>query len=297
MASDASPELKRIIPERYSIERELGVGGMATVYLAHDSQNARQVALKVLHSEQHSPERKARFVQEYEILARLSHPGVAAVYELHQEEDKPLCFSMQYVNGTALAKKLSDSPLAQAEAIALLTNLAKTLHYIHTQGIVYADLSPHNVILRDGSPVLIDFGISRFAAATHTTGLEKVGTDLYMSPEQIRGEQLDARSDVYSFGVLAYQILTGVPPYAEGASRDINAAHLVGRVPLVRERAPDISPGVEKLIAICMQKERRHRYKAMSDVISRLAAHTTSNRSLLGSLLAALRGPEADSHA
>jgi eukaryotic-like serine/threonine-protein kinase len=224
------------LSERYDVERPLGRGGMATVYLARDSVLGRRVALKVLAEHLTDDESfRARFFREARLAARVTHANVVQVYDLG-EDGRRLFIAMEYVEGESLAEELERrGALPSAEVAAIGSQLCAALEAAHAAGLVHRDVKPQNVLrARDGTVKLADFGIARSHDSTVLTQHGSVlGTAAYLAPEQARGEQVTAAADLYSVGVVLYEALTGRKPY--------QAATLPALV-LERERQPVMSP-------------------------------------------------------
>ncbi|MCB1610296.1 MAG: serine/threonine protein kinase, partial [Xanthomonadales bacterium] len=218
----------------YEIERELGVGGMARVYLAIQSSLERRVALKVM-----APALAAdasfskRFLREARTIASLTHPHIVAVYEVGVTNDHLHYFSMQFLPGGDFAQRMRKG-VDQAEVVRVLCGIAKALGFAHQQGVVHRDVTPGNIMF-DGAdtPLLTDFGIARALSGSTritSTGVS-IGTSNYMSPEQARGGEVDARSDLYSLGVLAFEALSGRPPYQGPDGFAVAYAHVFEPIP------------------------------------------------------------------
>jgi eukaryotic-like serine/threonine-protein kinase len=239
--------LKVAIADRYLIERELGQGGMATVYLAHDVKHDRKVALKVLRPELAAVIGAERFLQEIKVTANLQHSHILPLYDSGAAEGF-LYYVMPYVDGETLRTKITkEKQLGVDQAIALTRAVAAALEHAHRQGVIHRDIKPENILLRDNDPLIADFGIA--LAVSHAggnrlteTGLS-IGTPHYMSPEQAMGDrELDARSDVYSLAAMLYEMLTGDPPYTGSTAQAIVAKVLTEKAPLVtvvRDTVPD----------------------------------------------------------
>jgi serine/threonine-protein kinase len=222
---DRKQDLANGLAGRYAIERELGHGGMATVWLARDLRYDRLVALKVLRPELAVSLGAERFLREIMLAARLQHPHVVSVYESGEIETAGhpgapvLWFAMPYVEGESLRERLRrQGRLPRREALRIAREAARGLHYAHEHGVIHRDVKPENILLtRDGSTLVADFGIARptgSTSASHLTGTGiVVGTPAYMSPEQALGAELDARTDIYSLGCVLYEMLTGEPPH------------------------------------------------------------------------------------
>ncbi|HET8649878.1 MAG TPA: serine/threonine-protein kinase, partial [Gemmatimonadales bacterium] len=215
--SPAEERLAAALAGRYRIERELGAGGMATVYLAEDLKHHRKVAIKVLKPELAAVLGAERFIQEITTTASLQHPNILPLFDSGSAEGF-LYYVMPYVEGETLRTKLDrERQLGVAEAVKLTTEVADALHYAHEHGIVHRDIKPENILLHAGRPMVADFGIALAVSAAAggrmtETGLS-LGTPHYMSPEQATAEkEITARSDIYSLGSVLYEMLTGNPP-------------------------------------------------------------------------------------
>jgi serine/threonine-protein kinase len=223
--SDSFPRLVTALAGRYTVERELGRGGMATVYLAHDLKHDRQVAIKVLLPELAAALGGERFVQEIKVTAGLQHPHILPLFDSGRiggqadgRSDDLLYYVMPYVEGESLRDLLDrESPLEVERALAIVTQVAGALDYAHRHGVVHRDIKPENILLEEGEAMVADFGI---ALAVEAAGPERltavgvaIGTPAYMSPEHISGERIDGRSDVYALACVYYEMVTGQPPF------------------------------------------------------------------------------------
>jgi serine/threonine protein kinase len=245
--TDQLTRLNTALAGRYRLERELGQGGMATVYLAHDLKHDRAVALKVLRPELAAVLGADRFLQEIRITARLEHPHILTLID-SGESDGFLWYVTPYVRGESLRDKLTREPqLGLEEALRITTQIAGALEYAHRQGVVHRDIKPENILLHEGEGMLADFGIAlavKEAGGNRLTesGLS-LGTPQYMSPEQATGERgLDARSDVYSLAAVLYEMLAGEPPHT-GATAQAVIAKLMTERPtrlrVIRDTVPE----------------------------------------------------------
>jgi tetratricopeptide (TPR) repeat protein len=249
--------LRDALRDRYAIERELGRGGMATVYLAHDLKHDRLIALKVLRPELAAALGPERFLREIHIAARLQHPHILSVHDSGDAAGQ-LWFTMPYVEGESLRDRLRrDRQLSLDDAIRISTETARALEYAHQHGVIHRDIKPENVLLAaDGSTLVADFGIARALGSAGEslteTGLV-VGTPAYMSPEQSSGErQLDGRSDQYSLACVVYEMLAGEPPYTGPSAQAIIAKRLsepIPRLGTVRQVPPEVEAAVTKALA------------------------------------------------
>jgi tRNA A-37 threonylcarbamoyl transferase component Bud32/TolB-like protein len=269
--------------DRYSLERELGHGGMATVYLALDLKLHRQVALKVLRPELAASLGSERFHREIEIAARLSHPHILP---LHDSGDAGghLYYAMPYVDGESLRQRLErEGQLPIAEVIAIVQAVASALTYAHHHGIIHRDIKPENILLaRDSEggpahPLVADFGIARALDAAGgerltETGLA-LGTPAYMSPEQASSDRhLDGRSDIYALGCVAYEMIAGSPPFTGSSAQAILARHAVDPVPPLHTVRATIPPAVEAAIKRTLAKVPADRFATSDEFAQAMAA-------------------------
>ena len=257
--------LTEALRDRYAFERELGRGGMATVYLARDLRHDRWVALKVLHPDLAAAVGQERFLREIRLAARLNHPHIVPLFD-SGEAAGLLYYAMPYIQGESLRTLLDRAgPLGLADTTALVRAIAGALDYAHRQDLVHRDIKPENVLLHEGEAMVTDFGIAKplqvDAEDTLTqTGLI-LGTPGYMSPEQACGrEQLDGRSDVYSLGCLAYEMLTGRRPFYGSNALAILAQHITVPAPLLRAVRPDVPVAVEQALTRALAKAPAERF-------------------------------------
>src|SRR5215216_4887239 len=233
--TDTLTRLTTAIADKYTIERELGQGGMATVYLAEDLRHQRKVAVKVVHPELAAVLGAERFLSEIHVTAALQHPHILPLFDSGQA-DGQLYYVMPFVDGESLRGRLHrERQLPIDEAVRLSREVASALDYAHRHGVIHRDIKPENILVHDGQAVVADFGIalavqSAGGARMTQTGLS-LGTPQYMSPEQAMGEKtIDARSDVYALGAVTYEMLAGDPPFT-GASVQAVVARLISEDP------------------------------------------------------------------
>jgi tRNA A-37 threonylcarbamoyl transferase component Bud32/tetratricopeptide (TPR) repeat protein len=250
--ADILDRLHSALSGSYAIERELGAGGMATVYLAQDLKHRRKVALKVLHAELAHALGPERFRREIEIAARLAHPHILTVFD-SGDAGGLLWYTMPFIEGESLRDRLTrEHELPLEDALRITREVADALDYAHAQGIVHRDIKPENILLSQGHALVADFGIARAtqeeAGRLTATGLA-IGTPAYMSPEQADGErQIGPRSDVYSLASVSYEMLTGEPPYGGASARAVLTKRLTDPVPSPRRLRETIPPGVDQAI-------------------------------------------------
>jgi len=252
---------------------------MATVYLAHDVQHDRKVAVKVLHADLYAVLGPERFRREIQVLTRLTHPHILPLYDFG-EADGHLYYVMPYVRGESLAARLDrECQLPLDEAISISVQVASALDYAHREGFVHRDIKPDNILLEDGQAIVADFGI---AHAISTAGEEKLtqtgvtlGTPAYMSPEQAMAERdLDGRSDIYSLGCVLYEMLAGQPPFTGPTAQAIIARHALEDVPPVTVVRTTVPPEIEDAITQAMSKVRVDRFKTASAFADALTGKT-----------------------
>src|SRR5882672_3254389 len=224
--NDPLVQLRESLAGRYRIERELGAGGMATVYLAHDVKHDRKVAIKVLKPELAAVLGADRFVQEIKTTAALQHPHILPLYDSGTAGGF-LYYVMPYIEGETLRTKLDrEHQLGIEEAVKITTEVADALDYAHRHNVVHRDIKPENILLHDGRPMVADFGIALALSAAAggrmtETGLS-LGTPHYMSPEQATADKhITNRSDIYSLGCVLYEMLTGEPPHTGASAQAI----------------------------------------------------------------------------
>lgn len=250
---------------RYQIKKELGRGGMATVYRAFDPMFDREVALKVLPRELlHNSQFQKRFTREAKTIAKLEHAVIVPVYDVGEDDGQPY-FVMRIMSGGSLADTVAKGPLSLEESFAILERIAGGLDYAHKKGVVHRDLKPGNILFdEDGDPFLSDFGIAKLAdlsQQTHLTGSGGiVGTPAYMSPEQAQGEEIDYRSDIYALGVILYEMLSGKLPFDSNTPMGIAVKHITEPVPHILDVRPDLPVMVEAVIEKALAKSPEARY-------------------------------------
>jgi serine/threonine-protein kinase len=268
--SGITEQLKSALAGRYVVEQELGAGGMATVYLAHDAKHNRKVALKVLRPELAAMIGAERFLQESEVTANLQHPHILPLRD-SGEADSFLYYVMPLVDGETLRAKLErEKQLGIDDAVEITRNVAAALDYAHRKGVIHRDIKPENVLMHDGQPLIADFGIalavSQAGGSRLTeTGLS-IGTPHYMSPEQAMGDrELDARSDVYSLGAMLYEMLAGDPPYMGNTAQAIVAKVITEKAPPVTVARDTVPSHVAAAIGRSLNKLPADRFASAAE--------------------------------
>ncbi|MBE0591428.1 MAG: serine/threonine-protein kinase, partial [Gemmatimonadales bacterium] len=281
--TDTLERLKTVLADRYAIEREIGAGGMATVYLAEDVKHHRRVALKVLRPELSALLGAERFLQEIEVTANLRHPHVLPLFD-SGEADGLLYYVMPHVQGENLRRRLvREKQLSVEDAVRITTQVASALDYAHRQGVLHRDVKPENVLLEDGQALVADFGIAlalRRAGGNRLTetGLS-LGTPQYMSPEQATGDrELDARCDIYSLACVLYEMLAGEPPHTGPTVQAVIAKVVTDRPRPITELRSTVPPQVAHALDVALAKLPADRYATAVEFAQALAAPSWSVR-------------------
>jgi tetratricopeptide (TPR) repeat protein len=277
---EPAPSLKAALADRYAIERELGRGGMATVYLARDLKHDRPVAIKVLRPDLVAVLGPERFLREIRLTAQLQHPHILNLLDSGQvpaEAGTPdfLYYVMPYAEGETLrARLIRDRQLPVGEALALTRIVAGALEHAHRLGVVHRDIKPENILMHQGEPMVVDFGVA-FAAGAGRERLTEagfsLGTPAYMSPEQATGEAVDGRSDVYSLGCVLYEMLAGEPPHLGSTAQAILGKRLGGPVPSVRHLRESVPQAVDAALVRAMAKSPADRFATAAEFAKALA--------------------------
>jgi serine/threonine-protein kinase len=275
--------LNAALAQRYRLERELGAGGMATVYLARDLKHDRQVALKVLRQELTATLGAERFQREIQIAARLQHPHILPLLD-SGEAGGFLYYAMPYIGGPSLRESLSQhGELPLTEAVRILRDVADALAAAHAKGVVHRDIKPENIMLSGRHALVADFGVAKAVSEatggqTLTTAGMALGTPTYMAPEQVAADpHTDHRADLYAFGVMAYEMLTGQPPFLGATPQAVLSAHVTEPPVPVTQRRATIPPPLAQLIMRCLAKKPADRPQTAEELLPVL--ETLSTRS------------------
>ncbi len=263
------------IPEkigRYIVKSELGRGGMATVYRAHDPSVDREVAIKVLPREMlHDPQFRSRFEREIKMVAALEHPSIVPIYDVGDEDGQPY-FVMRYMTGGSLSDLIENGKFSVQDTARIIEKIARGLAYSHRKGIIHRDLKPDNILFDDnGDPFISDFGVAKLTESSGgLTGSGVIGTPAYMSPEQAQGNEIDSRSDVYGLGVIIYQMLSGQQPYSADTPMGVVVKHITEPVPEILNLIPSLPHEVDDVIKTAMAKDKANRYATTVDLAKAL---------------------------
>ncbi len=283
--TDPYSRMTAALSDRYTIERELGGGGMSRVFVAREIALNRDVVIKVIAPELREGLSAERFARELQFAARLQQANIVPVLSAGDADGTPY-YTMPYVDGQSLRARLARGPVPLGEALDILRDIARALAYAHAQGIVHRDIKPENVLLSSGTAVVTDFGIAKALSASRTTEvargatLTQVGTSLgtpaYMSPEQALGDSIDARTDLYSWGLIAYEVLGGAHPFAAHVNAQrLVAAHLTETPASLTAVRPDVPANISALVMQCLSKDPTDRPADANEVLARLSAAVT----------------------
>ncbi|MES2521869.1 MAG: serine/threonine-protein kinase [Gemmatimonadota bacterium] len=267
--ADSAAALFAALAERYTLQREIGVGGSSTVYLADDRKHRRPVAIKVLHQELSSALGAARFAHEVEIAARLRHPHILPLFDSGEAADQ-LYYVMPFVDGESLRARLDrEGHLPIDDAVRLAREIADALSYAHAHDVVHRDIKPDNILLESGHAVVADFGIARALSESGSARLTgtgmSIGTPQYMSPEQASGERdVDGRADLYALGCVLFEMLGGEPPFSGPTMESVVRQHIVAEPRPITELRPGVPPDVSAALTRAMAKNPADRFTPVS---------------------------------
>ncbi|MEE8361652.1 MAG: protein kinase, partial [Gemmatimonadales bacterium] len=274
--SDTLDRLKSALADRYAIEREVGHGGMATVYLAQDLQHHRQVAVKVLRPDLAASLGPERFLREIEVAARLTHPHILPLHDSGEAEGF-LYFVMPFIEGESLRERLAkEGELPIAEAVRIIREVVDALAHAHAHGVVHRDIKPDNIMLSGRHAMVTDFGVAKAVSEatgrqTLTTAGVALGTPAYMSPEHAAADpHVDHRADIYAVGVLAYELLTGRPPFIGASAQQVLSAHVTEQPEPVTVRRATVPAALDQLVMKCLAKRPADRWQTAEEMLPHL---------------------------
>ncbi|MBX7212630.1 MAG: protein kinase [Thermoflexales bacterium] len=260
---------------RYEIRRELGRGGMASVFEANDPRFGRSVAVKVLPREMlFDPAFRARFDREARTVAMLEHSGIVPVHDYGEQDGQPFLV-MRFMPGGSLADRLQNGPLPIRQVAAIFRRIGAAIDYAHQRGVIHRDLKPANILFDDaGEAYIADFGIAKMAETAVTQGLTQgvIGTPAYMSPEQWEGKSVDARSDLYALGIIAFEALSGRQPFLADSVTGFMRAHLFEPVPALANVPPAFAGALQQVLGRALAKKPEQRYNSGAELAEDLQA-------------------------
>src|SRR6266480_2911150 len=280
--ADLLERVRASLAGRYTIERELGRGGMATVYLAEDLKHHRKVAVKVLKPELAATLGEERFFREIHVAAQLQHPHILPLLD-SGEADGFFYYVMPYVEGESLRERLAQhGELPVHDAVRILSEVVDALAHAHQHGVVHRDIKPDNILLSGRHALVMDFGVAK--AVSEATGREQLttagvalGTPAYMAPEQAAADpHLDHRVDIYAVGVLAYELLTGRPPFVGLTPQEVLAAHVTQAPEPVERHRPALAPALSQVVMRCIAKRAADRWQTAEELLTQLEPLTTT---------------------
>jgi serine/threonine-protein kinase len=279
--TDLLDRLKAALADRYTIEREIGSGGMATVYLAEDLKHHRKVAIKVLRPDLAATLGPERFLREIEVAAQLQHPHILPLHD-SGEADGFLFYVMPFVEGQSLRDKLAkEGELPIGDAVRILRDVVDALTEAHANGVVHRDIKPENILLRGRHALVTDFGVAK--AVSEATGREKLttagvalGTPAYMAPEQASADpHLDHRVDIYAVGAVAYELLTGRPVFMGTTPQQVLSAHVTQAPELVTKHRETVPTALEAVVMRCLEKKPADRWQTAEELLPQFEALAT----------------------
>ena len=295
------------VGDRYTLERELGRGGMATVYLARDRKHDRPVAIKIMRPEVVGDEGGQRFLREIQILARLQHPNILALLDSGTTNDTPPTpfYVMPYVEGESLRQRLTrEGPLSVPEALRLVREIGEALHYAHGQGLIHRDVKPENVLLSQGHALVADFGIARaVGVAADRQQLTQpgvgLGTPAYMSPEQTDGDRaVDPRADQYSLACMLYELLAGQPPFTGPTVAAVLSRQILDPVPPITTLRPGLPASIRAAIERALAKVAADRFGTVMEFVAAVEApHARANEGVIPGVISRVSGGATPSEA
>ncbi len=282
--SQLRAQLEQALGSAYAIERELGGGGMSRLFLATERALGRHVVIKVLPPDLATGVSVERFRREIGLLAARQHPLIVPLFAAGQVGDF-LYYTMPFVAGESLRAKLArDGPFSVSDAVRILRDVAEALAFAHRHGVVHRDIKPENILLAQGHAVVTDFGVAKAlrggtGPGPLTTARVALGTPAYMAPEQVAADpRTDHRADLYAFGALAYELLTGHPPFRGASPHAVLAAHVAQPPEPLTRRQPDVPPELAALVMRCLEKDPGDRPQGAEEVVRELEAVLVPSR-------------------
>lgn len=294
-------ELQRELGDLYTLERELPRGGMSRVFVAMENALRRHVVVKVLSPELVATLSAERFKREIKLAARLQHPHIVPLLSAGQA-GMHLYYTMPLVDGESLRERMNrDRPMPLEDVCVILKEVASALAYAHTEGVVHRDIKPENVMFFHGTAVVLDFGIGKALSAAaqgnETSGIRittagmSLGTPTYVAPEQAAGDpSLDHRADLYALGVVAYEMITGHPPFTGRSTHQIIAAHVKQLPEPIAKRRADVPAPLSGIVMQCLEKQPPRRPQSGEEILAALAGATTGSGGVGGPVPAWLSG-------
>ncbi|HXL85693.1 MAG TPA: serine/threonine-protein kinase, partial [Gemmatimonadaceae bacterium] len=285
--TDLLDQLQRTLGSSYTIERELGGGGMSRVFVARDAALGRDVVVKVLSPELAYALSAERFTREIKLAAALQEPHIVPVLSAGQTEGGLPYYTMPFVRGESLRQRINKGPVPTEESLAILFDVARALAYAHRQGIVHRDIKPENILLSEGTAVVTDFGIAKALEAAKEAAPRKLtqagaalGTPMYMAPEQALGDpEMDARADIYSWGLVAYELISGKHPFADKTSpQEMLAAHLWGTPRHIATSGRNLRRAIADLVMRCLSKAPGERPADGTELLAALNDPATAGK-------------------
>ena len=289
-------QLQTLLGGSYRIDQELGGGGMSRVFSATETAFGRKVVIKVLPAELGAGVNVERFNREIQVAANLQHPHIVPVLTAGEMDGVPF-YTMPFIDGQSLRARLAAGPIPIAECVGYLRDVARALAYAHAQNVVHRDIKPDNVLISAGSATVTDFGIAKAISAARATDTfagstsaltqlgVSIGTPTYMAPEQAAADpSTDHRADIYSFGCMAYEMLTGRPPFIEASPQKLLAAHMGVRPQPVSDLRPETPPALADLVMQCLEKDPDARPQTATDITRVLDAVSTGSTAALAGM-------------
>src|SRR5262245_1231198 len=284
--TDLRDQLQSTLSGSYTLERELGGGGMSRVFVADETRLARKVVVKVLSPELAQGISAERFEREIKLAASLQQANIVPVLNAGETGGMPF-YTMPFVEGESLRAHLRTGAMPTGQAVSVLRDVARALAYAHQRGIVHRDIKPDNVLLSGGAAVVTDFGIAKAISASRTQSGDgatltqlgtSIGTPAYISPEQAAGDpDVDQRADIYSFGCMAYELPAGRPPFIARTPQRLLAAHMSESPQAITELRPDTPPALAAMVMRCLEKEADSRPQTAVELFPALETTQTSD--------------------